>query len=289
MALRCPRYGFVTPGSKCGAQQRDQGLPDEFELTQARTNQQLASSIEPPALIREVDIMSYDLLIKNGTVVDGTGSPRRMADIAVRDGVIVEIGKIKDGAAKTIDADGLIVAPGFVDPHTHYDAQICWDPQITSSSWHGVTSVVMGNCGVGLAPCRPQAHDIAAHDLVNVEAIPYEVLKRGITWDWESFPSYLQAAGRRGSAINLGFLAPLTPFRHYVMGEESMERTATADETAKSPRCCARQWRPARLVGRIPPAFSTWVTKGVRWLAAWPTARSWARMRTCCATSARAS
>jgi N-acyl-D-aspartate/D-glutamate deacylase len=177
--------------------------------------------------------MSYDLLIKNGTIVDGTGAPRRMADVAVKDGVIAEIGKVNDSARKTIDADGLIVAPGFVDPHTHYDAQICWDPQITSSSWHGVTSVVMGNCGVGLAPCRPQAHDIAALDLVNVEAIPYDVLKRGITWDWESFPSYLQAAGRRGSAINLGFLAPLTPFRHYVMGEESMERTATADETAK--------------------------------------------------------
>ena len=175
--------------------------------------------------------MSYDLLIKNGTVVDGTGSPRRQADVAVKDGVIVEVGKIQDGAARTVDADGLIVAPGFVDPHTHYDAQICWDPQITSSSWHGVTSVVMGNCGVGLAPCRPQAHDIAALDLVNVEAIPYEVLKRGITWDWESFPSYLDAAGRRGSALNLGFLAPLTPFRHYVMGEDSMDRAATAQET----------------------------------------------------------
>jgi N-acyl-D-amino-acid deacylase len=174
--------------------------------------------------------MSYDLLIKHGTVVDGTGAPRRLADVAVKDGVIAEIGKINDGAAKTIDADELIVAPGFVDPHTHYDAQICWDPQITSSSWHGVTSVVMGNCGVGLAPCRPQVHDIVAHDLVNVEAIPYEVLKRGITWDWESFPSYMEAAGRRGSAINLGFIAPLTPFRHYVMGEDSMERAATAPE-----------------------------------------------------------
>jgi N-acyl-D-amino-acid deacylase len=177
--------------------------------------------------------MSYDLLIKNGTVVDGTGSPRRVADVAIKGDVIAEIGKIKDGAAKTIDADGLIVAPGFVDPHTHYDAQICWDPQITSSSWHGVTSVVMGNCGVGLAPCRPKARDIAAHDLVNVEAIPYEVLKLGITWDWESFPDYLEAARRRGSSINLGFLAPLTPFRHYVMGEESMERAATAQETEK--------------------------------------------------------
>ncbi len=177
--------------------------------------------------------MSYDLLIKNGTVVDGTGSPRRLADVAVKDGVIATIGKIKDGATKTIDAGGLIVAPGFVDPHTHYDAQICWDPQITSSSWHGVTSVVMGNCGVGLAPCRPQVHEIAAHDLVNVEGIPFEVLQRGITWDWESFPGYMEAAGRRGSAINLAFLAPLTPFRHYVMGEESMERAATAPETAK--------------------------------------------------------
>jgi N-acyl-D-aspartate/D-glutamate deacylase len=174
--------------------------------------------------------MSHDLLIKNGTVVDGTGVPRRRADVAVKNGKIVELGNIKEGAAKTIDADGLIVAPGFVDPHTHYDAQICWDSQITPSSWHGVTSAVMGNCGVGLAPCRPQAHDIAALDLVNVEAIPYEVLKRGITWDWESFPSYLDAAQRRGSAINLAFLAPLTPFRHYVMGEESMERTATEAE-----------------------------------------------------------
>ncbi len=175
----------------------------------------------------------YDLLIKNGTVVDGTGAPRRIADVAIKDGLITEISRITDSAAQIVDADGLIVAPGFVDPHTHYDAQICWDPQITCSSWHGVTSVVMGNCGVGLAPCRPQAHDIAALDLVNVEAIPYEVLKRGITWDWESFPGYMEAAGRRGSAINLGFLAPLTPFRHYVMGEDSMERAAAPKETEK--------------------------------------------------------
>src|SRR6516165_5105027 len=133
--------------------------------------------------------MSYDLLIKHGTVVDGTGAPRRLADVAIKDGVIAEIGKIGDGANRTIDASDLIVAPGFVDPHTHYDAQICWDPQITSSSWHGVTSVVMGNCGVGLAPCRPQVHDIAAQDLVNVEGIPFDVLRRGITWDWESFPA----------------------------------------------------------------------------------------------------
>ena len=183
--------------------------------------------------------MSYDLLIKNGTVVDGTGVARRRADVAVKDGIIAEIGAVSDGAAKVIDASDLIVAPGFVDPHTHYDAQICWDPQITSSSWHGVTSVVMGNCGVGLAPCRPQVHEIAAQDLVNVEGIPFAVLQKGITWDWETFPSYMDAAGRRGSAINLSFLAPLTPFRHYVMGEESMDRAATAEETAKDRRAAA--------------------------------------------------
>src|ERR1700751_1536618 len=109
--------------------------------------------------------MSYDLIIKNGTVVDGTGAASVQADLAIAQGKIAEIGRINDGAARVIDAGGLIVAPGFVDPHTHYDAQICWDPQITSSSWHGVTSVVMGNCGVGLAPCRPQLHDVAAQDL----------------------------------------------------------------------------------------------------------------------------
>jgi len=177
--------------------------------------------------------MSYDLLIKNGTLVDGTGAAPRRADLAVAAGKIAEIGKITDSAKKIVDASDLIVAPGFVDPHTHYDAQICWDPYITSSSWHGVTSVIMGNCGVGIAPCRPGVREIAAWDLVNVEAIPFDVLSKGVTWDWETFPQYLDAAERRGSGINLGFMAALTPFRHYVMGEESMERAANPDETAR--------------------------------------------------------
>ena len=174
--------------------------------------------------------MSYDLLIKNGTVVDGTGAPQYRADVAVANGKIAEIGKISEGAKKTIDASDLIVAPGFVDPHTHYDAQICWDPLITSSSWHGVTSLVMGNCGVGIAPCKPEAREIAAWDLVNVEAIPFDVLTKGIKWEWETFPEYLNAAQKRGCGINLGFMAPLTPFRHFVMGEESMDRAATPQE-----------------------------------------------------------
>jgi N-acyl-D-aspartate/D-glutamate deacylase len=177
--------------------------------------------------------MSYDLLIKNGMVVDGTGGKPRRADVAIAGGKVAEIGKVVEGAKNVIDASDLIVAPGFIDPHTHYDAQICWDPYITSSSWHGVTTVVMGNCGVGIAPCKPGAREIAAWDLVNVEAIPFDVLTKGITWEWETFPEYLNAAERRGSGINLGFFAALTPFRHYVMGEESMERAATGEETAK--------------------------------------------------------
>ncbi|MEA2680147.1 MAG: hypothetical protein QOK03_1869 [Candidatus Binataceae bacterium] len=177
--------------------------------------------------------MSYDLLIKNGTVVDGTGAAPRRADVGIANGQIAEIGKITEGAKKTIDASDLIVSPGFVDPHTHYDAQICWDPYITSSSWHGITTVIMGNCGVGIAPCRPEVREIAAWDLVNVEAIPFDVLSKGIKWEWETFPEYMDAAAKRGSGINLGFLAPLTPFRHYVMGEESMERAATKEETAR--------------------------------------------------------
>jgi len=177
--------------------------------------------------------MSYDLLIRNGTVVDGTDEPSRRADVAIADGRIVEIGRLAEDAKQVIDASDLIVAPGFIDPHTHYDAQICWDPYITSSSWHGITTVMMGNCGVGIAPCRPAVREIAAWDLVNVEGIPFEVLGKGIKWEWETFPQYLDAAQRRGSGINLGFLAPLTPFRHFVMGEESMERAATHGETAQ--------------------------------------------------------
>src|SRR5258708_4831975 len=177
--------------------------------------------------------MAYDLLIKNGTVIDGTGAPRRHADIAVKGGKIAEIGKITDGATKTIDAADCIVSPGFVDPHTHYDAQICWDGAVTPSSWHGVTSVVMGNCGVGIAPCLPAAREVAMRDLVNVEGIPFDVLNQGITWDWETFPEFIDAAAKRGSALNLAFIAPLTPFRHWVMGEASMERAATPEETAQ--------------------------------------------------------
>jgi N-acyl-D-aspartate/D-glutamate deacylase len=178
--------------------------------------------------------MSHDIVVRNGTLIDGTGAPARRADVAVSAGRIVEVREgIRSGANRIIDAAGLAVAPGFIDPHTHYDAQICWDGAATPSSWHGVTTVVMGNCGVGIAPCRPGAREVAMRDLVNVEAIPFEVLKEGITWDWETFPEYMDAAAKRKPALNLAFLAPLTPLRHYVMGEASMERAATAEETGR--------------------------------------------------------
>ena len=177
--------------------------------------------------------MEYDVLIKNGTLIDGTGSPAVPGNLAISGGRIAGVGDVDGLAKRVIDADGAVVAPGFIDPHTHYDAQICWDGAVTPSSWHGVTSVVMGNCGVGIAPCRPDAREIAMHDLVNVEAIPYGVLEEGITWDWETFPEYMTAAQDRAPALNLAFLAPLTPFRHYVMGGASLERSATPDETER--------------------------------------------------------
>jgi N-acyl-D-amino-acid deacylase len=176
--------------------------------------------------------MSYDLLIRNGTVIDGTGSPQFQADVAVADGRIAQIGKISDGAKREIDASDLIVAPGFVDPHTHYDAQIDWDALVSCSSWHGVTSVVMGNCGVGIAPCRPEQREALAWDLVNVEGMSFNVLSKGVRWEWESFSEFM-TAGRQGLGINLGFLMPLSPFRSYVIGEEAQERAATADETTQ--------------------------------------------------------
>jgi N-acyl-D-amino-acid deacylase len=174
--------------------------------------------------------MDYDLIVRKATIVDGTGTPGYQADLAVADGKIAAIGQVKGNAREVIDAAGLVATPGFIDPHTHYDAQICWDPLATCSSEHGVTSVVVGNCGVGIAPCRSDTHEVVIRDLVTVEGIPFDVLKQGITWDWESFPQYMAAAQRRGLGINVGFLVPLTPLRHFVLCEESSEREARPDE-----------------------------------------------------------
>ena len=177
--------------------------------------------------------MAYDVLIKNARICDGTGAAAFSGAVAVREGKIVEIGKVSGAARREINADGLILAPGFVDHHTHYDAQISWDPLLTSSCWHGITSVVMGNCGVGVAPCRAEERGIVAWDLVNVEAMPYEVLLNGVIWAWESFPEYLAAIGKRPLGLNAGFLVPLSALRFFVLGEAASERAAGPEEIGK--------------------------------------------------------
>jgi N-acyl-D-aspartate/D-glutamate deacylase len=172
--------------------------------------------------------MSYDVLIKDTRLCDGTGKATFRGSVGVQAGKIVEIGDVSGLAKRTINADGLVLAPGFIDIHTHYDAQVSWDPLLTCSPWHGVTSVLMGNCGVGVAPCRPQEKDIVSWDLVNVEAMPQDVLLNGVAWEeWESFPQYIETIEKRGIGLNAGFLVPLSSFRYYVMGASASEREAT--------------------------------------------------------------
>lgn len=175
--------------------------------------------------------MLLDILIRNASVVDGSGAPRRMADVAVQGGRILQIGTVKDAAHEIIDAEGLIVCPGFVDPHTHYDAQVSWDSLLHSSSEHGVTTVVNGNCGVGVAPCRPQDRELVIQDLINVEGMTQGVLEAGIRWDWETYVDYLASVKRKACAINSAFMVPLSPLRTYVMGTEASERAASPSET----------------------------------------------------------
>ena len=176
--------------------------------------------------------MAHDLLIKNAQICDGTGAPPYTGALAVQDGKIAALGKITGSARRELDACGAVLAPGFIDIHTHYDAQVSWDPLLTCSSWHGITSVLMGNCGVGVAPVRPSQRSTMAWDLVNVEALPHEVLMNGVSWEWESFPEYMSAVERRGIALSTAFLVPLSALRFYVLGDAAAERTATAEETA---------------------------------------------------------
>jgi N-acyl-D-amino-acid deacylase len=176
----------------------------------------------------------HDLVIDNARIVDGTGASSRHGSVAVSGGRIVDVGGGAGQAARErLDAGGLALAQGFIDPHTHYDAQLAWDPLVTSSSWHGVTTVVTGNCGVGVAPCRPDAREILMNDLVNVEAIPLEVMQRAIAWRWESFPQWMDALAGAPLGINVAPLVPLTPLRHYVMGEASFDRAASPDEITR--------------------------------------------------------
>ena len=177
--------------------------------------------------------MGLDLLIRNGTIVDGSGAARYRGDVGVRDGRIVEIGRVGSVAERTIDADGLIVAPGFVDGHTHMDAQVAWDPIGSCSCWHGVTTVIMGNCGFALAPCRPEEREWFARCLTAVEDIPTEAMLTGIDWTWETFPEYLANVDRLPKAINYGAYIGHSALRMYVMGKRALSEVATEDDLSR--------------------------------------------------------
>src|SRR3954468_13539442 len=172
-----------------------------------------------------------DLALRGGNIVDGTGAPARRGDLGVRDGRIVAVGNVADDARETIDADGLIVAPGFVAPHTHYDAQLFWDPGASSSSLHGVTTVMAGNCGFTLAPLHARDADYTRRMMAKVEGMPLPALESGVPWGWDDFGEYLDRfEGRLG--VNAGFLVGHCALRRYVMGERAVGNEATSDEIA---------------------------------------------------------
>ncbi len=178
--------------------------------------------------------MAFDLKITGGTIVDGTGKPAYAGDLGIKNGKVVALGKADGGATSTINATGRVVAPGFVDVHTHYDAQILWDRMLSISPWHGVTTTVIGNCGFGVAPTKAIHRKLILQTLEKVEGMSLDALQAGVgdNWPFETFPQYLDTLEKQGSAINIAALFGHTPLRMYVMGEESTERAATADEIA---------------------------------------------------------
>jgi len=191
--------------------------------------------------------MSYDLVIKNGTVIDGSGLPRYRADVGVRHGRIVTIGRIRERAREVVDAEGQVVTPGFVDGHTHMDAQIFWDPLGTSSCWHGITSVVMGNCGFTLAPCAKENKHLVVRNLQRAEDIPPAAMEAGIEWRWTTFPEFLDCLDSLPKGINYGGYVGHSAVRTYVMGERAFEQAASEDDL----KAMEREVRDAIRAGAI--------------------------------------
>src|SRR5580698_11416308 len=175
--------------------------------------------------------MAYDLLIQNGRVVDGSGMPAYRGDVGVKDGKIVEMGKLSGAATRTVDAGGAVVAPGFIDNHCHYDAQVTWDPLCSYSCDHGATSVIFGNCSLSLAPVRPGKSERLAEFLSYVEAIPMEVLKT-VEFDWETVPEYMNQLDNH-LGINIGNLIGHSAVRHYVMGDDCQKPGASEKQIAE--------------------------------------------------------
>ena len=178
--------------------------------------------------------MKYDLLIKNGTVVDGSGAPSFAGNVAVSDGKVVAVGEVSGKARDVVDAEGRLVTPGFVDIHTHLDAQITWDPIASSSCWHGVSSIVMGNCGVTFAPCKPEDRDYLARLMVSVEDVPAKTISAGMPWTWETYGEYLQSLDNLPKGVNVGGLVGHCAVRLFAMGEDALKNEpATPEEIAR--------------------------------------------------------
>ena len=176
----------------------------------------------------------YDLENRGGLVYDGQGGAPFEGDVAVKDGLVAAVGQVSGAGTEEIDARGKIVAPGFVDIHTHYDGQATWESRMQPSSWHGVTTVVMGNCGVGFAPCRLEDHDRLVRLMEGVEDIPFPVLTEGLPWNWESYPDYLDRLAERRFDVDIGSQLPHAALRVYVMGQRGVDREpATQDDIVR--------------------------------------------------------